>query len=317
MKLNKKSLLCVLIASLFVIVLCACNGDSGSGKASDPRNNTVYDHSELAWYIQQIHDVDESACEFYTIEFNQKSCLLARYDDGDGAHYVARVFGPTIADAYRNESWTVESVRVAAAEDMYNDKAIEHVEFMYGSAIIHMFIANNDSGKIERLFLVSDSADYHGVAGEFFIWSYDKAGNATGQFHSGGRFDEAFYGLDARGLFSTVYGDYYTFTYDADGRLQTSAFSSAQLKDNVVEDLKGGSDTTRTIDFTYDANGNRTAANAHDVSGEESLTFSRNVDGQVIQVGITMTDGTDTYKAKISVTYLEDGSVTYSDPVFE
>ena len=312
---KNKTILLALVAGVLALLLAACG--SGSSKASDPRNNTVYDHSELAWYIQQIHDVDEGSCEFYTIEFAQKSCLLARYKDSDGEHYVSRVFGPTIADAYRNESWTIESVRATDAEDTYNDKAIQHVEFMYGSSIIHMFIANGKSGKIERLFLVSDTADYHGIEGEFFIWSYDSAGNATGQFHSSGRFDEAFYGLDARGQFSTVYGDYYTFAYDADGRLQTSAFSSAQLKDNVVSDLKGGSDTTRTISFAYDDEGNRTNADAHDVSGEETIAFTRNSDGQVVQAMITMTDGTDTYKARIDVTYNEDGSVVYSDPTTE
>ena len=318
MTLKRKSFLFVLIAGVFALLLSACGGQTGSA-AKDPRNNTIYDHSELAWYIQQRYGVEQDDCQYYSIEFAQKSGLVARFsDDSNATRYIVRVFGPTIADGYRNESWVLESVSTATIEDEYNGKSIEQAEFVYGSSIIHMFIANNSSGQIERMFIISDSGDYHKGEGEFFIWKYDGSRNATGMFHASGRFSEAFYGQDARGELTKVYGDYYTFTYDADGRLQTSEFSSAQLKDNVVGELKGGSETTRTLDFSYDDEGNRTAATGQDRGNTEKLEFSRDSDGRVVEVVITMSqegdDGAETYKAKVTLTYNDDGSVVYSDP---
>lgn len=324
MKLKGKTILCVLLACLIAVVISACTKEeSGTTTVKDTRNNTVYDHSELAWYVQSRYGVEEADCQFYAFETSGQACLLARGKNNSGGnHYVLRMFASGVSSWYRYGSWIVESVSVSDIEQTYDDNNIELVEFVYGNAILHMLVASNSSGMIERLYILAGSDDYYNKEGDFFIWEYDRKGRAKGLFHSSGPFAEAFYGLDARGEFIKDYGDYSIFTYDSEGRLERVNYTSAKFSNNTLSEIQGSAGVgVGSLGFTYDIDGNRTAA-IQDLSGtHEMVEYSRDASGKVVQATISESDllgsGGELYRAKVTVTYRTDGSTEYSEPIVE
>lgn len=326
MMLKRRRLLCVLIASLIAVLLSACTTTATTETdvtVKDTRNNTVYDHSELAWYIQKRYGVDEADCQFYSFDASGQAYLLARGSDGkNGNHYILRAFGGGVSNWYRNGSWIAESTSVSDSGQSYNGKSIELVEFVVGNTIIHMFVADNASGMIERVFVLAGSDDYYKKEGNIFIWEYDRNGKNRGLYHGSGLFSAAFYGVDSRGENVKDYGDYSIFSYDTDGRLKRVIYTSAKFSNNALSEIEGSAGIgVGSLEFSYDVNGNRKSV-AQDLSGvHEMVEFSRDSSGKIVQVTISETDlldsGAESYKAKVTVTYRDDGSTEYSEPIFE
>lgn len=323
MMLNRRELLFAAIVGVQAVVLSACTEQTTTTtRTLDKHNGTVYDHSELAWYMQQRYGVDEDDCQFYAFEAFGQACLLARGTNDSGNHYILRAFGEGVSNWYRQGSWIVEAMNITATEQTYNDKSIEYAEFVVGNTILHMFVADNKSGKIERMFLLRGTDDYFKKEGELFIWEYDRNGRPKGLFHSSGLFAEAFYGVDVRGEFTKNYGDYDIFSYDSEGRLDRVSFSSAKLSDNMISEIQGSTGVgIGSLVFTYDIDGNRKTV-TQDVSGRhEVVEFSHDSDGKVVQVTISESDlfdaNAESYRAKVTVTYRTDGSTEYSEPIVE
>ena len=328
MMLKRRTVLRMLGVCVAATVLSACttttSTDGGSATATkDARNETVYDHSELAWYIQKRYGVDEADCQFYAFDSGSTAYLLAKGSGASGGnHYVLRAFGGGVSSWYREGSWIVESTSAAEFEQSYNGKPIELVEFVYGNSILHMFVAFNDSGKIERLFVLSGSDDYYNKEGQIYIWEYDRNGRAKGLYHGSGLFSAAFFGVDSRGENFKDYGDYSIYTYDTEGRLLRVTFTSAKFSNNVISEIEGSAGIgVGSLEFAYDINGNRSSV-TQDLSGvHQMVKFSRDASGKIVQVTFSESDLLDSdaesTQAKVTVTYRDDGSTEYSDPIYE
>lgn len=319
--LNRRELLYLLGTGAVSLALCACTEEKPTTNVKDTHNNTVYDHSELAWYIQQRYGVDEADCQFYAFESSGTAYLLARGKNNSGGnHYILRVFADGVANWYRSGSWIVESMSVSDIEQTYNDASIELVEFNFGNRIIHMFVGNNKFGLIERMFVLSGTEDFYNKEGEFFIWEYDRNGRAKGLYHGAGLFANAFYGTDNRGEFIKNYGDYDQFTYNSEGRLERVFFMSAKLSNNVITVIEGsGGAGVGSYEFFYDIDGNRSTVTQNMSGVLEKVDFSHDSYGRIVQVTISesnlINSGDDSYWAKVTLTYREDGSTEYSEPI--
>ena len=312
---KRYGLLSAVLVLIAMVVLSACTlvGDPFKSPVS-VRYNTVYDHSELAWYIEQRFGVAEEDCQFYAFDDSEEAFLLAIFAKDGKSHCIIHAFNNGAFDWYQYGHEFIESKSTTIVDKTPDDRDIYLIEFEFDGMTVDFYAVENDEGVIEMLFSPYNYEDNSERFGRLYFWGYDK-GRAGYLFACDTTFADAFGSRD------DIYGEEYVFQYDDEGRLTRIDVLYAYLNDRTVTESSEDSSDNHTFDLSYDTDGNRNRVVEIWGNSRDQLTYTRDNLGKVIEADASQSylDDPDAqpYDLTFYVTYMSDGFSDYSEPSWD
>ena len=296
-------LLCSILVVILVCIVTACGRAENSGTTNsnettnssemtksnetastrNNRNNTLYDHSELEWYIESNYGVSEADCHFCEFNNIEGAFLLSRVpDEENGARYILHVFDNDIYDWYAYDNLIIEQSQAEVYDQTGDGRDIYKVDFSYEEASCSIYVLLNDADQVEKLFLCSgDETEADDTYGTMCFYKYDDEGSELlCSVLAQASFNETFRGMEE------ITGKLADFQYDAAGNLSKIEYTEGAVSSGNVPGISNESEIYSTIEFSYDESGFRTGVT--ETAGtysscRDELVYTRDEDGKAIQ----------------------------------
>ena len=179
----KKRIMSLAAAAVLFLFASACSCISVNiniRPAASKDYSTVFEQSELRWYISEKYGEKAVSdyCFYDLDDHGEVSCVVAqRYTSGNGPEMLMHVFNRDIADWYcynndilvsaRSEKYTeIEGIGPVYRLTMYADIDPRN-EYTIDSGTYYVYLTDNKSGLLDRIFLDNSGDRETGTAGRY------------------------------------------------------------------------------------------------------------------------------------------------------
>ena len=289
----------MLTMALFLLfTLCSCKQSGANGKIEQNSYSSFFDRFEMEWFLNQNYGEDSiREYYYYEIPYDDVSILLAQRmtDDASKPEYLAQIYLTGMGDwySYRDDGLGKIYILDPTVADVILDDSSKLTQLNISIESIRetkMLFTKKSNGLIDKFALSTESVEYE-------VWEiqYD-ANNQISKvvnINSGyGNINNRVFSNDSKNNYES-----FIYQYNADGTLKECTW-----KYNNEERIYA------TVDFFYDANGNRTEIKSNgSYSGKENMTYDRNENGRIKTIHYSDID--NGWSILYMFQYLEDGAI--------
>ena len=308
----KKIIVVISAALILAMALSACGGKSSKAPAASGNYTTIYEQSEIRWYIAEKYGQEAVSkyCFYDLDDQGEESFVVAyRYLPGDEPEVLVRCFNKDMDDWFFYDNDILVSEGVEELDDVPGIGKIygatlycdlnPYNEYSVGPGPFYAYITYNKNGLMERFFLRYDMESDNGVAGRY---EYDKTGAVC-----------VYYGYEWDMLLSDFFSSEYDPSEGWEYQYKYSYGGDGFLKEAVVEVYRYDDEPyiEEQYSFLYGDEGRiKTEESEPEYSNTKTVAFfERDREGKLVSAIIQ--DGKSDYEVKFNFNYESDGFCVY------